>query len=104
VCGSVPWYERPKQYVALVGAASLLRQTLDRVAWLVPADRTVIVSQQHHARYIAGELGGGRLHTSSLQPQDRRTGAAVLFARHWIAQENPEGTVAPGFPIRLEGI
>jgi mannose-1-phosphate guanylyltransferase len=86
--------ERPKQYVPLVGAASLLRQTLDRVAWLIPAERTVIVSQQHHARYIAAEVGGGAAPHVLLQPQDLGTGAAVLFATHWIAQQDPEATVS----------
>jgi mannose-1-phosphate guanylyltransferase len=85
--------ERPKQYVPLVGAVSLLRQTLDRVAWLIPDDRTVIVSQQHHARHIAGELGGMPTPHVLFQPQDRGTAAAVLFATHWIAQKDPEATV-----------
>src|SRR5262249_60178228 len=32
--------ERPKQFAAVVGARSLLRQTLDRVGLLVPPERT----------------------------------------------------------------
>src|SRR5882724_713981 len=48
--------DRPKQYVQLMGPASLLRQTLDRVERLIPAERTVVVSRSEHARYIAREL------------------------------------------------
>lgn len=35
--------ERPKQFAPLMGPGSLLRQTLDRVARLVPPEQTVVV-------------------------------------------------------------
>ena len=53
VCGD----ERPKQYVPLLGSRSLLRQTVDRAARLVPADRTIVVTLQDHAAYVAAEPG-----------------------------------------------
>lgn len=49
--------DRPKQYAALVGSRSLLRQTLDRVGLLIPTDRTLVVSQRHHVRYVTEEFG-----------------------------------------------
>src|SRR5688572_11736571 len=61
--------ERPKQYVPLLGPTSLLRQTLDRVGRLIPADRTVVVSREEHARYIARELPDGPAPHVLLQPQ-----------------------------------
>src|SRR5438105_12979782 len=48
--------DRPKQYAALVGARSLLRQTLDRVGLLIPPERTVVVTLASHARYVEAEL------------------------------------------------
>jgi mannose-1-phosphate guanylyltransferase len=86
--------ERPKQYAPLTGPASLLRQTLDRVARLIPLERTVIVSHQHHSRYIAREIGIGPDPQVLYQPQDRGTGAAVLFAAHFIQQRDHGATVA----------
>lgn len=86
--------ERPKQYLPLLGPASLLRQTLDRVAPLMPPERTVIVSRAEHAAYIARELAERPGPWVLLQPQDRGTGTAVLFAAHWIRQWDPEATVA----------
>jgi mannose-1-phosphate guanylyltransferase len=86
--------ERPKQYAPLTGSASLLRQTLDRVARLIPAERTVIVSHQHHSRYIAREIGVNPHPYVLFQPQDRGTGAAVLFAAHFIQQRDRGATVA----------
>ncbi len=85
--------ERPKQYAPLFGAASLLRQTLDRVALLIPPERTVIVSQQHHGAYIARELAGSLVPHVLFQPQDRGTGAGVFFPAHWIQQRDREATV-----------
>lgn len=85
--------ERPKQYVPLLGPASLLRQTLDRVGRLVPPEQTVIVSRSEHARYVARELPDGRAPHVLLQPQDRGTGTAVLFAAHRIRQWEPEARI-----------
>ena len=47
---------RPKQYAALLDSRTLLRHTLDRVALLVPPERTVVVTMRDHDRYMAGEL------------------------------------------------
>ena len=86
--------ERPKQYVPLLGPASLLRQTLDRVERHIPPERTVVVSRVDHAAHIARDLAGRPRPRVLLQPQDRGTGTAVLFAAHWIRQWDPEATVA----------
>ena len=85
--------ERPKQYLPLLGPVSLLRQTLDRVARLVPPERTVVVSRMDHAAHLDRELSGGPATRVLLQPLDRGTGMAVLFASHWIRQWDPEATV-----------
>ena len=86
--------DRPKQYTQLIGPASLLRQTLDRVGRLVPAERTVVVSRSEHARYIARELGDGPAPRVLLQPEDRGTSAAVLFAAHMIRRWDADATLA----------
>ncbi|HEV8441235.1 MAG TPA: sugar phosphate nucleotidyltransferase [Methylomirabilota bacterium] len=85
--------ERPKQYVPLIGAVSLLRQTLNRVGRVIPSERTVVVSHQHHSRHVERELGGAPAPHTLFQPQDRGTGAAVLFAAHWIRQRERNATV-----------
>ena len=53
VCGD----ERPKQFSPLLGARTLLGQTLDRVGRLLTPERTVVVTRQAHARYMERELG-----------------------------------------------
>ncbi len=86
--------ERPKQYAPLLGPCSLLRQTLDRVGRLVPAERTVVVSQYDHAQYVDRELSDGAAPHVLLQPENRGTGTAIVYAAHMIRRIDPEATVA----------
>lgn len=90
VCGD----ERPKQYAALVGSRSLLRQTLDRVLLAVPPRKTVLVTLRQHARYIAAEFTGSPRPSVLIQPEDRGTAAGVLFPASWISWQDPEAVVA----------
>jgi mannose-1-phosphate guanylyltransferase len=90
VCGD----DRPKQYAALIGSRSLLRQTLDRVALRISPRRTAVVTHRWHDRYIASEFSRLPLPRVLVQPEDRGTAAGVLFPAHWIHWHNPEATVA----------
>src|SRR4029077_10469062 len=86
--------DRPKQYVRLLGPRTLLRQTLDRIGLAIPEARTLVVTVNHHAGYIAEEFAGAPRPTILAQPLDRGTAAGVLYPAHWIAWRNPEATVA----------
>jgi mannose-1-phosphate guanylyltransferase len=85
--------ERPKQYAALGGTRSLLRQTLDRVSRLVPPERTVVVTLESHARFLVPELAHLPGMSVLRQPTDRGTAAGVLLPAHWISQRDPGATV-----------
>ena len=89
ICGD----DRPKQYVTVTGSRSLLEQTLDRAALRIPAERTVVVSVEAQAGYVAATMPG---HGASvlLQPTDRGTASGVLLPSHWIRGRAPEATVA----------
>ena len=97
--------DRPKQYVPLISGDSLLSQTLTRAAGLSPRERTVVVSQQHHAGWLAAELSAPRGLTLLLQPENRDTAAGVLLPVYWIAARDPEATVVvyPSDHFVLEG-
>lgn len=90
LCGD----ERPKQYVAIFGDRTLLRQTLDRVALAVPSSRTVVVTLRDHAPYFAGQWGGPEPPHLLVQPVDRGTAPGILFPVHWIFRRDPGATVA----------
>ncbi|MBI3107208.1 MAG: NTP transferase domain-containing protein [Candidatus Rokubacteria bacterium] len=84
---------RPKQFAALLGARSLLRQTLDRVRLLLPPDRTVVVTRSDHDGYVAEALGGAHVRRVLAQPEDRGTAAGILLAVHWIHRQDPNALV-----------
>jgi mannose-1-phosphate guanylyltransferase len=86
-------HERPKQYVPLLGPDSLLRQTLNRVKRVVPPERTVVVTRAEQAPYVAREVPDGSAPHVLLQPEDRGTGTAVLFAAHRIRDWDPDATL-----------
>jgi mannose-1-phosphate guanylyltransferase len=92
VCGD----DRPRQFAPLLGAQSLLRQTLDRVAQLVPPRRTVVSATRPHAEYLAAETLNPRVKVL-LQPSDRGTAAGLLYPVHWIRRIDPAAVVV-SFP------
>jgi len=89
--------DRPKQFAALLGSRSLLRQTLDRIRFLIPAEGTVVVIRQEHERYLTEALGGARVGRLLVQPADRGTAAGILLAALWIHRQDPDAmlTVFP---------
>jgi mannose-1-phosphate guanylyltransferase len=89
VCGD----ERPKQFCPLLGTRTLLRETLDRVQLLVPPERTVVVTLQSHARYLAAEFEKRPGPQILDQPENRGTAAGILFAAQWIEARDPTATV-----------
>jgi mannose-1-phosphate guanylyltransferase len=83
--------DRPKQYAALTGGKSLLRQTLERVSVRIPSSRTVVVTMAAQQSYLAAEFGHDSPGPHVLQqPEDRGTAAAVLLAAHWIRARDSE--------------
>jgi mannose-1-phosphate guanylyltransferase/ActR/RegA family two-component response regulator len=85
---------RPKQYACVTGSASLLRQTLDRVAPAIPERRTVVVALDEHAPYLAEESAHAPLPTVLSQPHDRGTAAGIFLAAFWVHRRDPDATVA----------
>ena len=89
LCGD----ERPKQFSSLLGARTLLGQTLDRVGRLITPERTVVVTLQAHARYMERELGTTPHPHVLSQPESRGTAAGILLAAQWIETRDPGATL-----------
>ena len=86
--------ERPKQYAALTGGKSLLRQTLDRIRPRIPPERTVVVTMAGQGAYVTAELRNVSPFPHVLeQPMDRGTAAAILLAAHWIRAQDPDAVI-----------
>jgi mannose-1-phosphate guanylyltransferase len=89
--------DRPKQYACFVDGRTLLQCTLDRIGRGMPPERTVVIAQQRHTRYLADEFAGSHRPHILRQPEDRGTAAGILFPVHWISWRDP-GAVVVVFP------
>ena len=85
---------RPKQFVPVIGGATLLDQTRRRVALSVrPGHTFIVVTQQHRPFYnsLAHEISPGLL---LQQPGNKGTAPAILYALLRIAMRSPKAIVA----------
>ncbi len=84
----------PKQYCRLVGGRSLLEETLDRIAPLVPPHRTVVVVNRSHLPLAEPQLL--RLPGSNvvIQPANLDTGPGLVLGVLAIARLDPAALVA----------
>jgi mannose-1-phosphate guanylyltransferase len=83
---------RPKQFLELITEKPLLRMTFDRLAGLVPAQRTWIVTTAETAastRDLVPEIPGGNVLS---EPVGRNTAACVGLAAHAALEIDPEAT------------
>jgi mannose-1-phosphate guanylyltransferase len=79
--------ERPKQFLPLLSDQPMLRDTLDRLAPVAPATRTLVLTNAELAdgvARIAPELPAGHV---LAEPRPAGTAAALAWAAHRIAQE-----------------
>src|SRR4051812_17779623 len=82
---------RPKQLLRLHGDASMLRQTVDRIAPLVAPDRTWIITGADQAEAVRSQLPGLPPANVVAEPCPRDTAACVGLAASIVAKHDPEG-------------
>jgi mannose-1-phosphate guanylyltransferase len=82
----------PKQYCCLLGPRSMLEHTLDRMARITPASRTLCVIAPHHAEFAMPQLAGRADHVFR-QPASRDTGIALYVAIAMIRRWAPNATI-----------
>lgn len=78
--------ERPKQLLPLVGDKSLLVETLDRLTPLVPATRTLVLTNASLVTAIAGAAPAIPRENIIAEPRPAGTAAALTWAAHLIAE------------------
>ena len=81
---------RPKQLLALTGERSLLRQTVDRMAPMVPAERVLVVTGADHAAQVAEQLPQLPAANILAEPMGRNTAAACGLGAVWAAGRDRE--------------
>lgn len=82
----------PKQYCRLLGQRSMLEHTLDRMAQLTPASRTLTVIAPDHEPWATPQLAGRSDHVFR-QPSSRETGTALYVALAMLQRWSPDAIV-----------
>jgi mannose-1-phosphate guanylyltransferase len=82
----------PKQFWSADGGPTLLDETLDRTARLIPASRTVIVVERTHAPFVRPLADAGQ-HRLVYQPRDKGTAAGVLLGLTEVTALAPNSVV-----------
>ncbi len=83
--------DRPKQFLALTGPTTLLRQTLDRLTDAALFAEPFIIGAADHRFLIAEEVRGGGVARIVLEPCPRNTAAAAAVGALLAAQADPDG-------------
>ena len=86
--------DRPKQFLSVFGGRSLLRQSVDRLRGVIPAERILIVTAKALARATYRELPEIPRRNILLEPCRRDTAAAVATACTAVERRGGEDAVA----------
>lgn len=84
----------PKQFVALTSRRTLLQETMDRIAPLIPPERTVVVVSDVHADLARAQLADYPGVEIVVQPADRGTGPGILLPLAHVMARDPRASVA----------
>jgi len=84
----------PKQLLSLVGDKTMIRQTVDRLAGLIPPDNTLIVTNRRLVEPIAEQLP--ELPAASIvgEPCKRDTAPCIGLAALLVSRYDPDATMA----------
>jgi mannose-1-phosphate guanylyltransferase len=85
--------DRPKQLLNLYGDATMLQQTVARIAPLVPADRVVIVTGADQAAATRAQLSQLPPGNIVAEPCPRDTAPCVGLAAWIVRRRDPDGTM-----------
>ena len=85
---------RPKQFLDLVGERTLLQDTVDRIAEIIPTERTFAVAPPEHRALIHEQLPDLRADHLVVEPYPRGNAAAIGLAMAALSSFDPEAVVA----------
>lgn len=85
--------DMPKQLLRLFGSRSLLQQTADRVAGVVPAERTLVITNATQAAATREQLPALAAANIIVEPCGRDTAAAIGLTALVLARSDPDGTM-----------
>jgi mannose-1-phosphate guanylyltransferase len=83
----------PKQFCPIIGESTLLAQTCRRVALRVSRHRTLLVLTRSHEDFYREQLRASPDPNLLIQPENRGTAPAILFALLRVAKLDPHAVV-----------
>lgn len=86
--------DKPKQFLPLVGERTLLQDTVDRVAEIIPLERIFAVAPPEHRLLIHEQLPELRTDHVVIEPYPRGNAAAIGLAMAALAAFDPDAVVA----------
>lgn len=85
----------PKQFLKINGTQTLLEQTLQRIAGLVPLEKTYIVANEKYVQDIKGLVSSSATAPHILvEPIGRNTAPAIGLAAIHLSSKDPEAVMA----------
>jgi mannose-1-phosphate guanylyltransferase len=85
---------RPKQFAVLSGPRSLLQETVERAARLVPLERVMVVVSAHHEALAREQLAPYPAVELLVQPRNLDTGPGLLLPLARLRARDPGARVA----------
>ena len=85
---------KPKQFLDLIGERTLLQETVDRVAEVIPDERVFVVAPPEHRALIHEQLPELRTDHVVIEPYPRGNAAAIGLAMAALHAFDPEAIVA----------
>ena len=84
----------PKQFLRLIGAQSLIRDTVDRLRVLVPADRVWVATTAGLTGKVIEHLPDVSVESVVVEPTSRNTAPCIALAALEMLRRDPEATMA----------
>lgn len=85
--------KRPKQFLNLLGERTMLQETVERIAPLIPIKNTIVVVAQQYAPLVLQQLPSLPAKNSIVEPMARGTAPCVGVAALWLSRLDPKGTM-----------
>lgn len=85
---------RPKQALPVVGEKTMIQETVERLAGIVPPERTYVVTGASHAGEIRAQLPDIPPKNVIVEPAGRNTAPCVALASAIIKRLDPDGVMA----------
>jgi len=86
--------QRPKQLLNILGAQTMIEQTVARISPLIPPERIVVVAGEAHRDQLLAALSHLPVENFLFEPVGRNTAACVTWAALWLRQRAPEAVMA----------